>query len=177
MRSSVFGVALIGLAAVGLAACGGGRKDPPGPPRAEEWHAPVTILRHFAGPDGGLTRKQLEEGLRRDFDAADTNHDGVLQPDEMRAVNQQRWTEDQSAISPLQDWNGDGVIDFTEFAATARALFNEADRDGNGIITPDELRVKKPTPDAAPAKSEQGDQGGQPHKRRGGQPQGGGSGG
>ncbi|MDR3527835.1 MAG: hypothetical protein P4L57_11185 [Rhizomicrobium sp.] len=176
MRSSVFGIALIGLAAVGLAACGGGRKEPPGPPRAEEWHAPISILRHFAGPDGGLTRKQLEEGLRRDFNAADTNHDGVLQPDEMRAVNQQRWMEDQSAISPLQDWNGDGVIDFNEFSATARALFNEADRDGKGVITAEQLRMRKPGADTTPAKSDP-EQGGQPRKRRGGQPQGGGPGG
>ncbi len=176
MRSSVFGVALIGLMAAGLTACGGGRKEDPRP-RVEEWHAPVTILRHFAGPDGSLTLKQLNEGLRRDFDAADTNHDGVLEPDEMRAVNQERWVEDQSAISPLQDWNGDGVIDFNEFAATARALFNEADPTGKGVIPAEVLRPKKPTPDAAPDKAAP-EQGSQPHKRRGGQPpQGDGSGG
>lgn len=175
MRSSLFGVALLGLMAAGLSACGGDRREPPGP-RTEEWHAPIGILRHYAGPDGGLTRKQLEEGLHRDFAAADTNHDGVLQPDEARAINQQRWTEDQSAISPLQDWNGDGVIDFNEFAATARALFNELDRDGNGVITPDELRIKKPGSDATPGKGE-GEQGEQPRRRRGGGGQGGGPGG
>ncbi len=162
MRSSLYGIAILGLAAVGLSACGGGRQEPSGP-RVEEWHAPIGILRYFAGPDGVLTRKQLEAGLHRDFDTADTNHDGVLQPDEARAVNQQRWKEDQSAISPLQDWNGDGVIDFNEFAATARALFNELDHDGNGVLTADELRIKKPGPDAAPAKSELGDQ---PHRHR-----------
>ncbi len=165
MRSSLFGVAILGLAAAGLSACGRERQEPPGP-RVEEWHAPIGILRYFAGPDGGLTRKQLEAGLHRDFDAADTNHDGVLQPDEARAVNQQRWKEDQSAISPLQDWNGDGVIEFNEFAATARALFNELDRDGNGVLTADELRLKK-APDAAPAKGAGGG-GEKPHRRHGG---------
>jgi hypothetical protein len=169
MRSSVFGVALLGLTAVGLSACGSDRGELPRGPRTEEWHAPIGILRHYAGPDGGLTRKQLEEGLHRDFATADTNHDGVLQPDEMRVVNQQRWTEDQSAISPLQDWNGDGVIDFAEFAATARALFNELDRDGNGVITPEELRIKKPGSDAAPGKGE-GEQGEPPRRRGGGGP-------
>jgi len=175
MRSSLFGVSLLGVMAAGLGACGGGSREPPRN-RPEEWHAPIGILRHFAGPDGGLTRAQLEEGLHRDFAAADTNHDGVLQPDEARAINQQRWTEDQSAISPLQDWNGDGVIDFSEFAATARTLFREADRDGNGVITPEELRIKIPGPDAGPGKTEPGktdSEKGEPPRR----PRGGGQGG
>lgn len=161
MRSSVFGIVLVGLTAAGLSACGGGRHEPPRP-QVEQWHAPIGILRHYAGPDGSLTRKQLEEGLRREFDAADTNHNGVLEPDEARVVNQQRWTEDQSAISPLQDWNGDGVIDFNEFAATVRTLFNEADRDGNGVITAEELRVRKPG-ETAPPRGE--DQEGPPQRR------------
>jgi Ca2+-binding EF-hand superfamily protein len=98
------------------------------------------MLLRYVGPDGNLTRAQLEAGLHKDFEAADVNHSGVLEADEVRAVNQQRWNEDQSAVSPLQDWNGDGVIDFNEFAATARALFNEMDLDHNGVLTPKELR-------------------------------------
>lgn len=107
--------------------------------REEEWHAPVQILRKYEDKDGRLTLAELEAGLHRDFAAADSNHDGVLEPDEVRAVNLRRWNEDKSAISPLQDWNGDGVVDFDEFAATARALFREYDRNGDGVLTPDEL--------------------------------------
>jgi hypothetical protein len=131
-RCAAFALAIV------LAGCGG--TPPPQQRRDDEWHAPVQMLLRYAGPDGRLTRAQLEAGLRKDFDAADLNHDGVLEQDEVRAVNQERWKEDQSAISPLQDWNGDGVVDFAEFAATARALFNEYDRDGNGVLTPNELR-------------------------------------
>ena len=43
----------------------------------------------------------MEAGLRKDFAAADTNHDGVLEPDEMRAVNEKRWTEEQVGDIPL----------------------------------------------------------------------------
>lgn len=159
--------AVMGLAVV-LAGCG----SDPRPPmqHEEEWHAPIEILRQYAGKDGSLTREQLEAGLRRDFAAADTNHNGVLDPDEVRAVNERRWKDDKSAVSPLQDWNGDGVVDFNEFAATARALFNQMDRDGNGVLTPDELR-----PARAPTQGGGGGQGDgtgeRPHGGRGRGPQ------
>ena len=136
MRFTVIGVSLVCLVVAG---CGGRPEEPP-PHRAEDWHSPVQMLLRYVGPDGNLTRAQLEAGLHKDFEAADVNHSGVLEADEVRAVNQQRWNEDQSAVSPLQDWNGDGVIDFNEFAATARALFNEMDLDHNGVLTPKELR-------------------------------------
>ncbi|GAA0532632.1 hypothetical protein FHS83_002821 [Rhizomicrobium palustre] len=160
MRTKLLGAAALSVLALVLSACGGGGERMP-VHVGEEWHGPILILRRYAGPDGYLTRKQLEEGLRKDFDAADLNHDGVLQPDEARVVNQARWKEDQSAISPLQDWNGDGVIDFNEFAATARALFNQVDRDGNGVLTPQELRISgkdgtKTGPDDAPQDGKQG---------------------
>jgi len=135
MRFTMIGVSLVCLVAAGC----GGRPDEPPTHRAEDWHSPVRMLLRYAGPDGNLTRAQLEAGLRQEFAAADVNRSGVLEPDEVRAVNQQRWNEDQSAVSPLQDWNGDGVIDFNEFAATARALFNEMDLDHNGVLTPNEL--------------------------------------
>lgn len=171
MRLPLSGAVLLALLAPGLLACGGGD---PGPIRQEEaWkgHGPLDILRKYAGPDGRLTRQQLDAGLRKDFEAADKNHDGVLQPDEARAVNQQRWSEDQSAISPLQDWNGDGVIDFNEFAATARALFGELDRDGNGVLTPDELHPggAAGADGKKPEEGGQGEEGGRGN-RRGGHP-------
>ena len=78
-------------------------------------------LKYDANHDGTLTRAELEAGLKADFDAADTNHDGRLDIDEVRAVNQARWSADSSAASPLVDWNHDGYVDFNEFAAAPRA--------------------------------------------------------
>jgi hypothetical protein len=132
------------------------------------------MLLKYAGPDGRLTRAQMEAGLRRDFDAADKNHSGVLEPDEARAVNQQRWNEDKSAISPLQDWNGDGVIDFAEFAAAAHALFNELDPDHKGVLTVDQMRAARGLgPEASPKDAPPGQDSGQGGDRRGGHPGGG----
>lgn len=157
--------------AVAIAGCAGG---PPHPPQhvEEEWHAPVQILLPYADKDGKVTRAALEAGLRRDFDAADTNHDGVLEPDEVRAVNQQRWQEDKSSASPLIDWKGNGLIDFDEFAATARSLFDEFDKNHDGVLTPNELRPQA----VGPQREDQQDEGKQGGQRRRGRCGGGSSG-
>jgi len=170
MRKPIAAAGLL-CALVLLEACA---SRPDGPPRRREavWHPPVGMLLPYVGPDGRLTRALMEAGLRKDFAATDKNHTGVLEPDEARAVNQQRWQEDKSAISPLQDWNGDGVIDFGEFAATPRALFNELDQDHNGILTPDELHAGGGGPKDGPQ-----DQGGQPQRGGRGGPGGPGGGG
>jgi hypothetical protein len=170
MRHKFLAGMAVAVLAVAIAGCAG--KPPPPDRHEEEWHAPVNILLRYAEPDGRVTRTGLEAGLRKDFAAADANRDGVLQADEARAVNAQRWTEDQSAISPLQDWNGDGVIDFNEFAATARTLFRELDRNGNGVLTQDELR-----PERGGAKPPGGDREQPNEDRRGGGRGGGGRGG
>ena len=169
MRSVALRAAAAFALSVAVSACSSG---PPPQRHEDEWHAPIEILLKYADKDGKLTRAQLEAGLRKDFDAADTNHDGVLEPDEVRAVNQKRWTEDQSAISPLQDWNGDGVVDFDEFAANARPLFNQFDRNHDGVLTPDELR--RPKAGAQTSGSTDQEQSGGGHRGRRGGPRGGG---
>lgn len=102
------------------------------------------LLNYDANHDGTVTRAEMEAGLRHDFAAADANHDGRLDPDEARAVNQQRLSEDQSTASPLVDWNQDGFIQFDEFATTDRSLFDQLDRNGDGKLSPDELRPQTP---------------------------------
>ncbi len=145
------------LSLILLAGCGGRGPGPEGGPggrHEDEWHAPVQILLRFdANHDGSLTRAEMEAGLKADFAADDTNHDGVLELDEVRAVNDKRWSEDASAASPLVDWNHDGVVDFDEFAATARSLFDQMDADGNGVLSPNELKPRG----SGPGQGEKGD--------------------
>lgn len=149
-----------------LAGCTFGTPRPP-MRHEEEWHGPAEIIARYADKDGNVTRAALEAGLHRDFEAADTNHDGVLEPDEVRSVNEKRWDEDKSAISPLQDWNGDGVVDFDEFAANARSIFEQYDQNGDGVVTARELHPQQAAPSAG-----QGDSGEEGRHRRG--PRGGG---
>lgn len=127
-----------------LSGCGlfGGHRPPEErEPKEAPFHAPVEILlRYDANHDGIITREEMEAGLKADFAGADTNHDGRLDEAETAAVNHARWAEGGSTTSTIVDWNHDGYVDFDEFANTARSLFDEADRDGDGKLSPKELR-------------------------------------
>ena len=130
--------ALIALALT-LIGCGGGPK-PDGTP---EWHPPSELLQRFADKNGVVTRAAIEAGLRADFAAADKNHDGCLDADEARAVNEARWKLSASTTSPLIDFFHNGCIDFDEFAAEPRSVFEQLDKNGDGRLTPDELHSSR----------------------------------
>jgi hypothetical protein len=132
---------LSAVLALVLAGCASHRPPSQAEHREREWHPPIEMLAKYADTNGNVTRASMEAGLRRDFDAADKNHDGVLGEDEVRAINETRWKEAESAYSPLVDWNGDGVVNFDEFAATARSLFQQLDTQGKGIITAQQLKA------------------------------------
>jgi hypothetical protein len=125
-----------------LSACMGDAPKPlPGAPKPREpFHPPVEMmLKYDANKDGSITRAEMDAGLRAEFAAADTNHNGVLEIDEMRVVNAQRLSSEGSAASPLIDWNEDGHVDFHEYAGSAHAIFDQFDADEDGVLTPDEL--------------------------------------
>jgi Ca2+-binding EF-hand superfamily protein len=138
-----------------LAACS--TREPPhwspfAQPRNENWHPAVSLLlRYDSDNDGAVTRRELEAGLRQDFRQADTNHDGRLDADEVRAVNQRRVMQDQSMATPLIDWNLDGFVDFKEFAATMRSLFEQLDQNGDGVVSKEEFKAAQPRLYLAPA--------------------------
>jgi Ca2+-binding EF-hand superfamily protein len=137
-------VAALALALAGCSSLFGSNRHREAPP--EEYHPPRTILEAFdANHDGTVTRAEMDAGLKADFAKADTNHDGRLDEDEVRAVNLARWTADSSTASPLVDWNHDGFVDFKEFAATAHSLFDQMDADGDGKLSPQELRPRRPS--------------------------------
>ena len=108
--------------------------------------APQALPLLRIGPDEGglLTRAKVVAVLKREFAAADTNRDGVLDSDEVRAVNEQRWKRDGEKASLLMDWNRDGVVDFKEFATTDLSLFEQFDANSNGVLTAQEFTGKKP---------------------------------
>jgi len=125
------------------------RWNPNGKGGVQDWHSPIgVLLKYQTSKDGTLTRAQLEKGLRADFDAADKNHTGCLDSDEVTQINEERMKYDESAASPLIDWknNPGGCIDFDEYAAMARSLFEELDTDGDGKLTQKELHPKREGP-------------------------------
>jgi hypothetical protein len=119
------------------AACGGSPKPHDVP--AAEWHPASELIEKYGDKDGVVTRAAFEAGLRADFAAVDTNHDGCLDEGEARAVNEARWKIAASATSPLIDFLHNGCIDFDEFAAEPRSVFEQLDKKGDGRLTPQEL--------------------------------------
>ncbi|HEY6579283.1 MAG TPA: hypothetical protein VIY09_08165 [Rhizomicrobium sp.] len=127
---------IVASVALSLVGCIGSRHHRPAP---DLWRPPAEMLEKYADKQGVVTRAAMEAGLRTDFAAADKNHDGCLDKEEARVINEERWKEDQSTASPLIDFHHNGCIDFDEFAATPRSLFDQLDRNGDGKLTPKEL--------------------------------------
>jgi len=136
------------LLAPAIVGCAGSDSHRPQP---DEWHPPAEMLEKYADRNGVVMRAAMEAGLRADFAAADKNGDGCLDQEEVRAINEARWKEDASTLSPLIDFRHNGCIDFDEFAATPRSLFDQLDKKGDGKLTPKELHPgrKASAPDAS----------------------------
>jgi Ca2+-binding EF-hand superfamily protein len=139
---------LVAAAILVTAACGGPRRGPPMPgvllPPGEQEQNIRFMLSFDGNSDGTVTREEMEAALHRQFEACDTNHDGKIDLAEMQAENDRRYRAAGTAASPLIDWNQNGQIDFDEFATTARSMFAELDKDKDGKLSPDELRLARP---------------------------------
>ena len=126
-------------AAIAAGALAGGlsaaERLPPGlPPSA------ALLLRYDADKDGGVTKEEMEAGLKTDYAAADANSDNCVNSAEVRAENALRLRRDASQASPLVDWNLDGCVDLREFGNTAHSYFDLADRTKDGRVSQLELR-------------------------------------
>jgi Ca2+-binding EF-hand superfamily protein len=167
------------LGTLALAACGGRQQPPPWmrpteKPRDENYHGgnAAMLTRYDANHDGTLTRDELIRGLKAEFAAHDTAHNGCLDAEQAAEINQARVDADQSAATPVVDWNQDGCIDYTEFSAVPYSLFDQLDADHDGKLTPKELqRAGGKGPDANPAQQQRDE--GEPRRRRRGGGQGG----
>jgi Ca2+-binding EF-hand superfamily protein len=163
-----FTIPLMIAATCALSACASHHhRQIPENERPKEWHPSRDLLTKYdANHDGTLTKAELEAGLKAEFDAADADHSGCLNPDEVRTINEKRLQEQGSTATPLIDWNQDGCVDFNEFAGTMRTLFTEMDRNEDGKLDPEEINPRAAA--AAKAKANGGQGGGGRHHRRGG---------
>jgi Ca2+-binding EF-hand superfamily protein len=125
------GVVVVTVSGVSLAA----QRVPAGLPASA-----ALLLRYDANHDGFITKAEMEAGLKADFAAADTNADGCLDPEEVRAENQRRLAQDGAEASPLVDWNLDGCVDMREFSNTVHSYFELADKTKDGKVSQLELR-------------------------------------
>jgi len=169
-----------------VAACGGRPNTvppwmrPTEKPRDENYHGgnAAMLLRYDANHDGTVTRAELIAGLKAEFAAHDTHHNGCLDSEQAEAINQARVDADQSTATPVMDWNQDGCIDYTEFSAAPYSLFDQLDADHDGKLTQKELQRAGARPrnaeprDGEPQEPGEGPRGGG-HRRGEGPPPGG----
>jgi hypothetical protein len=138
-------VAMLG-ASVLVSGCSTPARTPRSPSivyRREPFHPPTeSMVKYDADHDANVTAAEFNAGLRAEFSEADLNQDGVLDSLEVRAVNAARIATEASAATPLIDWNDDGHVDFREFAAAPRALFEQIDRNSDGVLDKDELHPR-----------------------------------
>jgi len=91
--------------------------------------------RFDANHDGRLQTSELPASLRERLGPADTDHDGVLTPQELHAFGVQR----RAARFAKADKNGDGKLEPSEVGATRWEHLKVADADGDGKVTLDEI--------------------------------------
>lgn len=101
------------------------------------------MLTFDVNKDGAVSREEVEAGLKRQFEGADTDHNGSLNIREVQAENGRRWQAAGTASSPLIDWNQDGVVSLAEFGGTANSVFAQLDRDRGGVLAGTELEAPR----------------------------------
>lgn len=141
-------VAVMGLAVVLVAGCN--NRPRPQADLMDRGRDIFLVLRYDANHDGTVTREEMEAGLKADYAAADVDHDGKLEPNEVQAENQRRWAKEGPQSSPLMDWNQDGNVDIAEFANAVHSLFASVDKDKDNMVTVSELQAPRSLPTNIP---------------------------
>ncbi len=95
--------------------------------------------------DGKIQFEELQAFRARAFDRFDTNGNGIADPAELSALEQQARRSGRSGPVGLDpyasDANRDGVITRQEFAGYIPARTLNADRNGDGALSRSEMRA------------------------------------
>lgn len=96
-----------------------------------------------AGKVSAMSRADLQAALERHFDAADSNHDGTLTPDERATRMQVQRTAGRERLFARLDTDRNGSISKEEFSA-ARQSGPRQGLKGNAMRRPFAARADKP---------------------------------
>lgn len=96
-------------------------------------------LQPLFGPDvQELTRDGMEAGLKLELAKWDKDSNGELNYTETQPLNDELRDMNVGA-APVRDWNGDGLVNYQEFASGWRTMFELCDRNRNKTVSWREL--------------------------------------
>lgn len=87
--------------------------------------------------DGRIAVSELDARHKEFLAEADKDGDGFVTKDEMRAAHEARRSDHMARMFP--DANKDGSVSRREFEDAARERFNEIDKNGDGLISKEEM--------------------------------------
>jgi Ca2+-binding EF-hand superfamily protein len=115
-----------------------------GAAQAQPSRSAAMFERLDADKNGKITKAEMSAGRERMFKRLDRNRDGVI--DEVEIEKARRAIEDRAAGAEARlsgQWqrkDGDGKVSAAEFQSRS-AMFELADRNGDGVVSKDEVDV------------------------------------
>jgi hypothetical protein len=124
-------------------------------------------LAHAQGPrgvqdangDGAISAQEFDDAAKARFQRMDANHDGVIDADELAAI--QKRMEERRADRPdagkgpgggeggawaAMDADHDGKVTQAEALVASKARFAKLDADGDGVLSPAEQPARRGPP-------------------------------
>ena len=87
--------------------------------------------------DGKISVSELEGRAKEFLGEADADGDGYITADEIEAFHEARRAEREARMFP--DADNDGYVSRREFEDAARAHFDKLDKNGDGLISKEEM--------------------------------------
>lgn len=92
--------------------------------------------------DGVISRAELINARKTNWQRMDRNHDGYFSKDDLPRFVQSRWDSEQLVqLRKEFDTNHDGRLSYNEFVNGPTVGFDLADTDHNGLVTKAELEA------------------------------------
>lgn len=108
-------------------------------PRPKQMNTECARLQPMFSPtEEDLTKATLETSLKAEMAKWDKDGDGELNNAELQPLNQSL-SDLNVGASPVTDWNGDGRVNFQEFASGWRTMFALCDRNSDEMVSYREL--------------------------------------
>jgi len=121
-----------------LQACSMLGGDKPARRYASQTNPDCARLQPVANPGADLTRPQMEAWLQTTFKKSDTDGSGELSMGEAAPVNESLRSLNVNA-APVMDLNGDGRINFQEFASGWRTMFDYCAHGGADVVSQNDM--------------------------------------